>query len=208
MASSPADAAAKPRFPHGTIGAVVKKVSDGDTVDVRYHGRTLRVELLDVNAPERGRCQYSQAVARLKALLPAGKTVRLLRDKKLKDGRGHYLYYAFNAKGTFVNRNLVRYGYARAVLTKPNTRYIAKLRADQAKAKREHLRIWSRTCGGSASSTPKPDARDSSTGGGTDTRYRTCAEANAHGLGPYQRGVDPEYTWYQDRDGDGLVCEG
>ncbi|MEV0589644.1 excalibur calcium-binding domain-containing protein [Nonomuraea sp. NPDC050310] len=40
-----------------------------------------------------------------------------------------------------------------------------------------------------------------------DRRYSTCAEANAHGLGPYRRGLDPEYAWYQDRDGDGRVCE-
>ena len=33
------------------------------------------------------------------------------------------------------------------------------------------------------------------------------AEANAAGYGPYQRGRDPEYAWYQDRDRDGLVCE-
>ncbi|MFI6180566.1 excalibur calcium-binding domain-containing protein [Nonomuraea sp. NPDC051191] len=42
---------------------------------------------------------------------------------------------------------------------------------------------------------------------GTDPRYGTCAEANAHGLGPYKRGADEEYGWYQDRDGDGVVCE-
>ncbi|WP_329081474.1 MULTISPECIES: excalibur calcium-binding domain-containing protein [unclassified Streptosporangium] len=23
----------------------------------------------------------------------------------------------------------------------------------------------------------------------------------------YRRGTDPEYAWYQDRDGDGVVCE-
>ncbi len=45
---------------------------------------------------------------------------------------------------------------------------------------------------------PKPE---------TDPRHGTCAEANAHGLGPYVRGIDPEYDWYQDRDGDGRVCE-
>ncbi|MEU6744382.1 excalibur calcium-binding domain-containing protein [Streptosporangium sandarakinum] len=42
---------------------------------------------------------------------------------------------------------------------------------------------------------------------GTDPRFGTCAEANRNGYGPYRRGVDPEYAWYQDRDGDGLVCE-
>jgi hypothetical protein len=42
---------------------------------------------------------------------------------------------------------------------------------------------------------------------GTDPRFDTCAEAIAHGYGPYYRGVDPEYTWYRDADSDGIVCE-
>jgi hypothetical protein len=25
--------------------------------------------------------------------------------------------------------------------------------------------------------------------------------------GPHVRGVDPEYHWYDDRDGEGIVCE-
>jgi Protein of unknown function (DUF1524)/Excalibur calcium-binding domain len=58
---------------------------------------------------------------------------------------------------------------------------------------------------------PSPQPRQSSpvplTGGGTDPRYDTCREANAHGFGPYRQGVDPEYDWYRDRDHDGLVCE-
>ena len=50
----------------------------------------------------------------------------------------------------------------------------------------------------------------SGTGGsgtGNDPRYDTCAEAKSHGYGPYTSGVDPEYAWYTDRDGDGVVCE-
>jgi hypothetical protein len=43
--------------------------------------------------------------------------------------------------------------------------------------------------------------------GGTDRRFSTCAEAIAHGLGPYRRGKDAEYAWYRDADDDGLVCE-
>jgi hypothetical protein len=45
------------------------------------------------------------------------------------------------------------------------------------------------------------------TASGTDPQFGTCREANAAGYGPYRRGVDPEYDWYQDRDHDGLVCE-
>lgn len=43
--------------------------------------------------------------------------------------------------------------------------------------------------------------------GGTDPRFSTCTEAKAHGYGPYRRGVDREYHWYRDADGDGWVCE-
>lgn len=40
-----------------------------------------------------------------------------------------------------------------------------------------------------------------------DPNYGTCKQAKAHRAGPYVRGRDPEYAYYQDRDGDGVVCE-
>lgn len=51
---------------------------------------------------------------------------------------------------------------------------------------------------------------NSSVGGGgpgLDVRYATCAAAKAAGLGPYVRGRDAEYSWYVDRDRDGIACE-
>jgi hypothetical protein len=47
----------------------------------------------------------------------------------------------------------------------------------------------------------------STSGAGLDPRFDTCADAEAHGYGPYISGQDPEYAWYIDRDGDGIVCE-
>lgn len=44
-------------------------------------------------------------------------------------------------------------------------------------------------------------------GPGTDPRFGTCREAIDNGYGPYYRGEDPEYDWYRDGDGDGIVCE-
>jgi hypothetical protein len=44
-------------------------------------------------------------------------------------------------------------------------------------------------------------------GEGTDPRFDTCAAAIAAGYGPYHQGQDPEYDWYRDADGDGIVCE-
>lgn len=54
--------------------------------------------------------------------------------------------------------------------------------------------------------TPKPKPKPKPTPE-LDPNYGTCADANDHGLGPYRRGVDPEYHYYDDRDGDGIVCE-
>lgn len=46
-----------------------------------------------------------------------------------------------------------------------------------------------------------------SSSGGTDPRFGTCTDAKAHGYGPYYQGRDTEYSWYEDRDSDGVVCE-
>jgi hypothetical protein len=50
------------------------------------------------------------------------------------------------------------------------------------------------------------DSLDSGAGG-SDPLFDTCGEANDNGYGNYKSGRDPEYGNYQDRDGDGVVCE-
>ncbi len=40
-----------------------------------------------------------------------------------------------------------------------------------------------------------------------DPRFAGCSPARAAGLGPYERGRDPEYVWYPDADGDGVACD-
>jgi hypothetical protein len=57
-------------------------------------------------------------------------------------------------------------------------------------------------------STPTPIATPTSTPlQANDPRYSSCTAAKAAGFGPYKRGIDPEYSWYTDRDADGIVCE-
>jgi len=219
--ATPAEAASRPKgVPKAAITAQVKKVVDGDTIHVISRGRTLKVRLLEIDTPDWGQCWYNAATAKTKALLPVGKPVYLLRDRDPKDRYGRYLFYVWSHNGTFVNRYLVRYGYARAMLIKPNDKYIKLMRSEEAKAKRQKLRIWSGRCDKGGTAKPKTKggtAKPKTKGGtaepkttartGTDPRFRTCAEANRNGYGPYYRGRDPEYAWYQDRDGDGVVCE-
>lgn len=48
--------------------------------------------------------------------------------------------------------------------------------------------------------TPAPEAT-------AEPSFPNCKAARAAGFGPYTAGVDPEYDWYTDGDGDGTVCE-
>jgi Excalibur calcium-binding domain len=40
-----------------------------------------------------------------------------------------------------------------------------------------------------------------------DPRFATCKAAKSAGFGPYRRGVDREYAWYEDTDRDGVACD-
>ena len=42
---------------------------------------------------------------------------------------------------------------------------------------------------------------------GADPRFGTCGAAIKAGFGPYIKGTDWQYSWYVDRDRDGVVCE-
>jgi Excalibur calcium-binding domain len=60
------------------------------------------------------------------------------------------------------------------------------------------------------SSAPPPTSAAPSpppTSGPPDPRFNNCAQARAHGYGPYYFGRDVEYFWYPDTDLDGVVCE-
>lgn len=118
--------------PHGTPdapNAVVERIVDGDTLEVRGlggplpRGRTVRVRLLEIDAPELGTCFGDAATDRLTALAPPGSRVRVERDQELEDRYGRYLLYVWNAEGRFVNRSLVKTGHAKADLYPPNDKY-------------------------------------------------------------------------------------
>jgi hypothetical protein len=60
----------------------------------------------------------------------------------------------------------------------------------------------------SATTTPQPSSpTNQPADSDLDQDYGTCKAAKAAGKGPYYRGIDPEYDWYRDGDGDGIVCE-
>lgn len=91
-------------------------------------------------------------------------------------------------------------------------KYRWKLTVD-SREKRSLRRTFSRCSGASLQVGRVPRAAVGASqpggdgGGSLDPRFDTCTDAIAAGYGPYVRGVDREYVWYEDRDGDGRVCE-
>jgi micrococcal nuclease len=122
---------------------VVTQVLDGDTIRV---GHT-RVRLIGIDAPEiahrnkPGEYYGPEAAAFARRLL-AGKRVRLAFNMGDEvDAYGRVLAYVFLEDGTFVNRELVRRGYAR-VLTRFPFDYVDDFRQAQTEARRAGLGLW------------------------------------------------------------------
>jgi micrococcal nuclease len=134
-----------------TVLARVDRVIDGDTIRVRIDGRMERVRYVGVNTPERSRdgaraqC-FAEAASRFNTTLVAHERVRLERDVSERDRYGRLLAYVHRERdGVFVNAELVRRGFARARVYKPDIRHAAYLAKLQQTARQEHRGLW-RTC--------------------------------------------------------------
>jgi len=99
--------------------ATVTRVIDGDTIDVRLDGETVRVRYIGINSPEREEACYHDATA-ANAALVQGQRVTLIRDVSNTDSYGRLLRYVYVGE-TLVNAELVAGGYAEARSYPPDT---------------------------------------------------------------------------------------
>jgi endonuclease YncB( thermonuclease family) len=187
--------------PAAPPGVVVIEVVDGDTIVV---AGGQRVRMIGIDTPERGQCGYYEATAALTALVGLRPVVLVGGARDDVDRYGRLLRYV-EVDGIDANLEMLRSGHARARYDSRDgygrhAREDAYVAADLAVADR---------CSSTAPPStlaPAPVAPLPAPGG-TDPRFGTCREAIAAGFGPYVRGADPEYDWYRDADGDGVVCE-
>lgn len=99
--------------------AIVKRVVDGDTIVVTYHGKEEKVRLIGVNTPEtvdpRRPVEYfgKEASAFTKNLLPPGTRVRLEFDWEKRDKYGRMLAYVYKGD-TLINAEIIRQGSGHA----------------------------------------------------------------------------------------------
>jgi micrococcal nuclease len=135
--------------PKPVESAIVERVVDGDTVDVRIGALTERVRLLGVDAPESVarhvpvQCFGAEASAALTDLLPPGTVVNIERDVEARDRYGRLLLYLHRADDDlFVNGWLIESGLAEAVSYEPNVAYDAALGQARRRAARELVGLW------------------------------------------------------------------
>ncbi|GIH25606.1 hypothetical protein Aph01nite_39160 [Acrocarpospora phusangensis] len=59
-----------------------------------------------------------------------------------------------------------------------------------------------------AGDTPAGTTTGGTTGAaGNETRYASCRDAIAAGVGPFHKGIHPQYNWYVDKNGNNIACD-
>lgn len=130
------------------IRAEVVKVSDGDTLEVKYKSREYKVRLLDVDTPESVKTgvpvqSYAKEASAYTKDMVLNKTVKLIFEKGLKDRYGRLLAHIFLEDGSYFNAMLVKNGFARVEIVSPNSRFSAYFHNLQEDAVKEKRGMWS-----------------------------------------------------------------
>ncbi len=132
---------------NSTDEAIIHRVIDGDTVDVRMYGNVQRVRLLNVNSPEDNaatgvaECMGAEATAALEKLLPKGTTVTLRYDSEHYDRYDRLLAGVF-VDDTLVNAEMAREGLAVPMVVGDNTLFIEDVESAVADAKSAEAGIF------------------------------------------------------------------
>lgn len=129
--------------------ARVERVVDGDTLVVRLAGGDReRVRLLAVDTPESVKPDapvecFGRAAAAFTRRALDGERVRLVEDVEPRDRFDRLLAYVERARdGLRVNEELVRRGYARVLVLRPNVRRERRLRELERQAQRAGRGLW------------------------------------------------------------------
>jgi micrococcal nuclease len=134
--------------------AVLDRVIDGDTIDVRIGGHTERVRLIGIDTPETKKpdtpvqCFGPEASAFAESLMPAGTPLHLERDVEARDAYDRLLAYVYRSDdGLFVNLTIIRQGYARLLTIPPNVAHTDEFVAAQREARTAGIGLWTGCAG-------------------------------------------------------------
>jgi micrococcal nuclease len=126
--------------------AEVMSVVDGDTLDVRWNGRTEPVRLLGVDTPETVDPQrpvgcYGPEASAFTHRRLQGRTVHLRFDRERRDRYGRLLAYV-EVDGRRFNDELLTGGYARLLVIPPNGRHARAMLDEELAARSAARGLW------------------------------------------------------------------
>ncbi len=134
-----------PQNNQGVLAQVVRVV-DGDTIKVDIGGQKYTVRYVGVDTPEtvapNRPVEYMgpEASAKNKALV-SGKQVILVKDISETDKYGRLLRFVL-VDGIFVNRELVRLGYAQTITYPPDISCKDTFREVEKQAREQQIGLW------------------------------------------------------------------
>lgn len=148
----------------GVTNAVVVRVIDGDTADIRQDDRgRLRIRILGINAPETHRkgwsvgCYGPESAAWATSFLPVGQRVSVTGDptQAATDRYGRTLAYIDLPDGRDFSMESVRAGMSKVVTygKRPVARF-DDLSAAETAAKDHRAGLWGEPCWGATDSVP------------------------------------------------------
>lgn len=130
--------------------ALVKKVIDGDTVELN-DGRKVRyvgIDTPETKHPTKGVECFGKEASKQNRMLVEGKIVYLAKDVSEKDRYNRLLRYVYlptpNATGEalFVNRYLVEEGYAHTLTYPPDVKFDQLFRKAEQTARENSKGLW------------------------------------------------------------------
>jgi len=134
----------------------VKKVDDGDTLEIFRYGRSEKVRFIGIDTPETVdprktvQCFGKEASAKTKQLL-TGKTISIEFDPVVgeRDKYDRLLAYVWLGD-ELINLTLLREGYAHEYTYRSQTyKYQSEFKQAEAKARQSEVGLWSpQTCAG------------------------------------------------------------
>lgn len=133
--------------PRSTLTAEVKRTVDGDTLAVVVDGVEAHVRLIGIDAPEsvhpdpRRNTPAGKKASQYTDGHLTGKTVQLEFEEEVKDKYDRLLAYVW-CDGKLYNEQIVRDGYARAKVYRPNVKYTKRLKLAEKEARRAGRGIW------------------------------------------------------------------
>jgi micrococcal nuclease len=132
--------------PPGLTQAKVRRVVDGDTIEVDIQGKFYTVRYIGIDTPETVHPNrpvecFGKEASRRNRQLVAGKVVGLEKDVSETDRYGRLLRYVW-VDGQMVNAVLVAEGYARTYTYPPDVKYAHLFMQLEREAREANRGLW------------------------------------------------------------------